>query len=66
MKKILYVIGKMDRGGAETVLMNVLRNINRKKYQFIIATFEAPTDGKKYVYVIDGIRPLMPLTFSEF
>jgi cytidine deaminase len=22
--------------------------------------------GKKYVYVIDGIRPLMPLTFSEF
>ena len=22
--------------------------------------------GKKYIYVIDGIRPLMPLTFSEF
>ena len=22
--------------------------------------------GKKYVYVIDGIRQLMPLTFSEF
>lgn len=22
--------------------------------------------GKKYVYVIDGIRTLMPLTFSEF
>jgi cytidine deaminase len=22
--------------------------------------------SKKYVYVIDGIRPLMPLTFSEF
>lgn len=22
--------------------------------------------GKKYVYVIDGISPLMPLTFSEF
>jgi cytidine deaminase len=22
--------------------------------------------GKKYVYVIDGIRKLMPLTFSEF
>ena len=22
--------------------------------------------GKKYVYVIDGIRELMPLTFSEF
>ena len=22
--------------------------------------------GRKYVYVVDGIRPLMPLTFSEF
>jgi cytidine deaminase len=22
--------------------------------------------GKKYVYVIDGVSPLMPLTFSEF
>ena len=22
--------------------------------------------GRKHVYVIDGIRPLMPLTFSEF
>ncbi|MBR0523697.1 MAG: cytidine deaminase [Prevotella sp.] len=22
--------------------------------------------GRKYVYVIEGIRPLMPLTFSEF
>jgi cytidine deaminase len=22
--------------------------------------------GKKFVYVVDGIRPLMPLTFSEF
>lgn len=50
MKKILYVIGKMDRGGAETFLMNILRNINHKKYQFVIATFEPPKDGKKYVY----------------
>ena len=57
MKKILYVIGKMDRGGAETFLMNVLRNINRKKYQFVIATFEAPTDGKKYVYA-DELKSL--------
>ena len=22
--------------------------------------------GRKYIYVIEGIRPLMPLTFSEF
>ena len=57
MKKILYVIGKMDRGGAETFLMNVLRNINHKKYQFVIATFEAPTDGKQYVYA-DELKTL--------
>jgi len=50
MKKILYVIGKMDRGGAESFLMNVLRNINHKKYQFVIATFEPPKDGEKYVF----------------
>ncbi len=57
MKKILYVIGKMDRGGAETFLMNILRNINHKKYQFVIATFEDPKDGKKYVYA-DELKKL--------
>lgn len=57
MKRILYVIGKMDRGGAETFLMNTLRNINRKKYQFVIATFEAPKDDNKYVYA-DELKDL--------
>ena len=31
--KILHVIGGMDRGGAESYIMNTLRNIDRKKYQ---------------------------------
>lgn len=48
--KILHVIGGMDRGGAESYIMNSLRNIDREKYQCDILTFLAPRDGKKYVY----------------
>jgi len=38
--KIIHILGKMDRGGAETWLMHVQRNINREKYQidFIVHT----------------------------
>ena len=50
MKTILHVVGGMDRGGAESYIMNTLRNIDHSKYHFIIATFIDPTDGKKYVY----------------
>ena len=32
--KILEVIGSMNMGGAETFLMNVLRNINKEKFEF--------------------------------
>lgn len=34
MKRILHIVGKMDRGGQETLIMNLYRNIDRKKYQF--------------------------------
>lgn len=32
--RILQVIGAMDRGGAETMIMNLYRNIDREKIQF--------------------------------
>lgn len=32
--RILHVIGEMDRGGAETMIMNLYRNIDREKIQF--------------------------------
>lgn len=32
--RVLHVIGAMDRGGAETFIMNVYRNIDRSKLQF--------------------------------
>lgn len=33
-KRILHIIGRMDRAGAETMLMNLYRVLNKDKYQF--------------------------------
>ena len=32
--RVLHVLGKMNRGGAETMVMNLYRNIDRSKVQF--------------------------------
>ena len=32
--RVLHVIGAMDRGGAETLIMNIYRSINRDSVQF--------------------------------
>lgn len=37
--RILHIIGKMDRAGAETMLMNLYRNIDRNEIQFDFVTF---------------------------
>ncbi len=50
MKKVLHIIGGMDRGGAESYVMNTVRHIDSKKYKIDILTFMAPRDGDKYVY----------------
>lgn len=34
MIRILRIVSVMDRGGIETQIMNIFRNIDRKKYQF--------------------------------
>lgn len=34
MIRVLQVFGRMDRGGAETMIMNIYRNIDRSKVQF--------------------------------
>jgi glycosyltransferase involved in cell wall biosynthesis len=41
--RILHVVGKLDRGGAETWLVQVLRHIDRQKYQmdFLVHTSDA-------------------------
>ena len=40
--RILQVVGKMNRGGAETWLMHILRNIDRTKFKidFLVSTTE--------------------------
>lgn len=40
MKKILNVIGSLDIGGAEINAMNILRNINKDKYQYEFLVFD--------------------------
>lgn len=37
--RILHIIGKMDRAGAETMLMNLYRHMDRDKIQFDFMTF---------------------------
>ena len=39
MKRVLQVVGKMNIGGAEQLVMNVYRNIDRTKVQFDFLTF---------------------------
>lgn len=43
---VLHVIGGMNRGGAETFLMNVLRNIDRSEFEFIFLCY----GDKKFDY----------------
>lgn len=38
-KRVLHIVGKMDRAGAETMLMNLYRHIDRNKIQFDFVTF---------------------------
>lgn len=37
--RILHIVGRMDRAGAETMVMNLYRSIDRSRYQFDFATF---------------------------
>ena len=50
MKRILHIIGGMDRAGAETFLRNILLALPKEKYEFGILTFLEPQNGKKYDY----------------
>lgn len=45
MKKVLQVLGSLQRGGAETLVMNIYRNIDYKKIQFDFIVRENVIDG---------------------
>ncbi|EKN69402.1 group 1 glycosyl transferase [Neobacillus bataviensis LMG 21833] len=40
-KRVLHIVSSMDRGGAETLLMNIYRNMDRGKVQFDFITHSA-------------------------
>lgn len=53
--RILHVIGAMDRGGAETIIMNLYRQIDRKKYQFdFLVHTERKCDYDDEIYSLGG------------
>lgn len=55
MIKVLHVIGAMDRGGAETMLMNIYRNIDHTKIQFDFLVHETrECDFDKEIKMLGG------------
>lgn len=54
-KRILHIVGKMDRAGAETMLMNLYRHIDRDKVQFDFITFtESKGDYDDEIFSLGG------------
>ena len=53
--RVLHVLGRLDRGGAETMIMNLYRNIDHRQIQFdfIIHTAEK-CDFSQEVYKLGG------------
>ena len=50
MKRVLHIVGSMDRAGAETMLMNLYRIIDKTQIQFDFLYFtdkKCDFDGEK-------------------
>ena len=49
-RKIIHIIGSMNIGGAETFLMNILRNIDKERYEFVFVCYgEAKFDYEEEI-----------------
>lgn len=69
MVRVLHVIGKMDRGGAETMIMNYYRNIDRSKIQFdfLVHTEKKGDYDDEIIYLGGGIyRIIEYLVYNTF
>ncbi len=67
MIKVLHVIEKMDRGGAETFIMNVFRSIDRTKvmFDFLVASVDPGAyDGE--IYELGGEVFRVPLKQGKY
>jgi len=69
--RILHVVGGMNRGGIETWLMHVLRNINRKRFRmdFLVHTLEKCSYDDEISrlgsHVIPCLHPHRPLLYAK-
>ena len=59
--RILQVVGGMDRGGAETWLMHVLRNIDRDRFQmeFLVHTTESSAFDDEIRALVSKVIPCL-------
>ena len=62
MIKVLHFVSKMDRAGQETFIMNVYRNINKKKFQFVfLCTDHAKGDFDDEIKGLGGSLFYLPI-----
>lgn len=55
MKRILQIVGTMDRAGAETMVMNLYKAIDKSKYQFDFVYFtERPCSYDEEILALGG------------
>ena len=48
MIRVLQIIGSLERGGAETFLINLYRNIDKTKIQFDFVIYSEPSENSYY------------------
>ena len=64
--RVLHMLHSMNRGGAETMLMNYYRNLDRTKVQFdFLLTYEGTSDYEDEILSLGGrVFHLTPLTLK--
>lgn len=64
--RVLQIVGRMDRGGIETMIMNIYRNIDREKVQFdFLAHYGKEAEFNNEIRSLGGRIYEMPAIRSE-
>ncbi|MCI8409557.1 MAG: glycosyltransferase family 1 protein [Lachnospiraceae bacterium] len=65
--RVLHILHSMNRGGAETMIMNYYRNIDREQVQFdFLLTFQGKSDYEEEIISMGGrIFHITPLTLTS-
>lgn len=63
-QRILHIVGKMDRAGAETMLMNLYRNIDRSQIQFDFVTLTSEA-GEYDAEILELDGRIVPIVASH-